>query len=148
MTDEIHRIHYYYAVVPDKPGAGAKILNVFKQAGVSLRAVVGFPQGRQAQIDLVPTDHAAFKAAARAAKIKLVGPKGAFLIHGEDRVGAVADIAARLGAANISMTAVHAIAAGDHRYGAILWVKPKDLRRAAKILIPAVEEIPALPLGN
>jgi hypothetical protein len=148
MADEIQRIQYYYTVVPDKPAAGANILNVFKQAEVSLKAIVGFPRGRRAQIDLVPSDHATFKAAAKAAKLKLVGPKSAFSIQGEDRVGAVAEIAARLAEANISVTAVYAIVAGEHRYGAILWVKPKDLSRATKVLMPAVTEIPPLPLGN
>ncbi|MBI1996647.1 MAG: hypothetical protein HYU46_20255 [Deltaproteobacteria bacterium] len=148
MADKVQRVPYYYTVVPDKPGEGAKVFNALKEAGLSLAAVVGFPQRRRAQIDLVPVDQAAFKAAAKAAKIKLVGPKSAFLIQGDDRVGAVAEIAEKLSQANINVTAVQAIAAGEGRYGAILWVKPRDMNTAAKILLPAAVETPPLPLGD
>lgn len=148
MADKVQRVPYYYTVVPDKPGEGAKVFNALKEAGVSLAAVVGFPQRRRAQIDLVPVDQAAFKAAAKAAKIKLVGPKSAFLIQGDDQVGAVAEIAEKLSQANINVTAVQAIAAGEGRYGAILWVKPRDMNTAAKILLPAAVETPPLPLGD
>lgn len=148
MADKVQRIQYYHTVVPDKPGAGAKMLDVFKDAGASLQAVIGFPQGRQAQIDLVPADAVSFKAVAKSAKIKLVGPKSAFLIQGDDRAGALAEVVGKLAKANINITAVHAIAAQDHHYGAILWVKPKDVNKAAKLLSPMVEESPPLPLGK
>lgn len=43
-------------------------------------------------------------------------------------------IANKLGEARINVTAVGAVAAGRRRYGAILWVKSRDVRRAAEIL--------------
>ena len=72
--------------------------------------------------------------AARKAGIKLVGPKTAFLIQGLDRVGAIADIANKLGKAHIGITAMDAIATGRRRYGVILWVKPANVAQVAKIL--------------
>jgi hypothetical protein len=36
MPDEIKRIDYYYASVPDKPGEGAPILAALRDAGVNL----------------------------------------------------------------------------------------------------------------
>ncbi|MBI2561772.1 MAG: hypothetical protein HYW08_05100 [candidate division NC10 bacterium] len=41
---------------------------------------------------------------------------------------------ARLGAAKINVTAVDAVCAGADRYGVILWVKPRDVKRAAKAI--------------
>src|SRR2546430_13028320 len=68
------------------------------------------------------------------AKIKLSKPKTAFLFDGDDRVGALADTMAKLGAAKINVTAVSAVCAGMGRYGAILWVKPRDVNKAAAAL--------------
>ncbi len=135
MADEIQRVQYFYTEVPDKPGGGAKILNMLKEEGVNLLAFVAFPQARRAQLDFIPVDQAAFKAAAKKAKIKLVGPKTGFVIQGDDRAGAVGEIASKLAEAGINITALHAVAAGAGRYGAILWVKPRDVNKAAKILL-------------
>src|SRR6058998_61578 len=77
---------------------------------------------------------AAFRAAAKKAKWKVTGPKKAFLIAGDDRTGAVADFLGRLADAKINVTAVDAACAGAGRYGAILWVAPRDVTRAARVL--------------
>ena len=135
MADEIQRVQYFYTEVADKPGEGAKVLGALKDAGVNLLAFVAFPKGRRAQLDFVPTDQAAFKEAAKKAKIKLVGPKTGFVIQGDDRTGAVAEIVTKLSDAKINVTALQGIAAGAGRYGAILWVKPRDVNKAAKILL-------------
>jgi hypothetical protein len=134
MTETIQRVEYFYTQVQDKPGEGARVLQVFARAQVNLLAFSGFPHGRRAQLDFVPTDQAAFKAAAKAAKIKLVGPKTAFLIQGEDRVGAIAEIIGKLARAKINVTALDAVASGQGRFGAILWVNPRQTARAASLL--------------
>lgn len=134
MADTIQRVQYFYSEVPDKPGEGAKILRMLQEEGINLLALSGFPKGRRAQIDLIPADPAALKAAAKKAKLKLKGPKTGFLVQGDDRVGAVADLVAKLAEAKINITAVDAVSAGFGRYGAILWVKPRDVRKAAELL--------------
>lgn len=134
MADAIRTVEYFYIQVPSKPGVGASLLAVLKNAGVNLVAFSGFPNGRGAQIDFVPEDPRAFRAAARTAKWKVVGPKRALLIEGDDRQGAVADVMAKLGEAKINVTAIDAVCAGSGRYGAILWVAPRDVTRAAKVL--------------
>ena len=134
MADIVRRIEYYYTVVPNRTGAGAKVFNALKIGGVNLIAVNGFPRCmRRAQLDLVPSDRDALIAAAQKAGVKLVGPKVAFLIQGEDRTGAVADVLSKLEKAQISVTAMQAIATGAG-YGAILWVKPRDVGKAARAL--------------
>lgn len=142
MPDTVKRVQYFYTEVPDKPGEGARLLNTLKEAGVNLLAYSGFPKGRRAQIDFIPADLAAFRAAARKGKLTLVGPKTGFLIQGEDRPGAVAEIIAKLAAAQINVTACDAVAAGEGRYGAILWVKPQDVQKAARVLGAVKEERP------
>jgi hypothetical protein len=134
MADTVQRVQYFYIEVADKPGKGAKILRLLQEAGVNLFAFSGFPKGRRAQIDFIPADPAAFKTVAKKAKLKLVGPKTGFLIQGGDRIGVVAEMMAKLAEAKINVTACDAVAAGEGRYGAILWVKPRDVQKAIKVL--------------
>ncbi|MBI5627497.1 MAG: hypothetical protein HY953_01150 [Candidatus Rokubacteria bacterium] len=134
MADTVRRVEYFYIHVPDRPGEGARTLGVLKEAGVNLLAYSGFPAGRRSQLDFVPSDPAAFKQAAKKAGWKITGPKRAFLIQGEDRVGAVAEVMEKLAGAKINVTALDAVTAGEGRYGAILWVKPPAFNRAARTL--------------
>ncbi len=134
MADTIRRVEYFYVQAPNKPGVGASLLAELKNAGVNLVAFSGFPSGRGAQIDFIPENPALFRAAARKAKWKVVGPKRAFLVEGDDRQGAVADLMAKLGDAKVNVTAVDAVCAGAGRYGALLWVAPKDVSRASRVL--------------
>lgn len=135
MAEEIRRVEYYYATVPDKPGQAANILGALRGAGVNLIAFSGFPAGaRKAQLDFIAEDHAAFTKAAKSASLKLSKKKSAFLIQGEDRPGAVADILGKLAQVGVNVTAVQAICAGMGRYAGLLWVKPTDFRKAQKAL--------------
>ena len=134
MADTIQRVDYFYTMVPDKPGEAARMLAVLREAGVNLLVFSGFPEGRRGQLDFVPADAGAFRQAAKKAGWKLTGPRRAFLLQGEDRVGAVAETLGRLAAAKINVTAIDAVCAGAGRYGAILWVPQREVGRAAKVL--------------
>jgi hypothetical protein len=134
VADTIRMVDYYYAMVPDKAGEGTKLLRVLRDARVNLLAFSAFPSQRKSQADFVPSDPAVFVAAAKGAKLKLKGPKKVFLIDGDDRVGALSEVLARLGAAKLNVTAVAAVCSGMGRYGTLLWVKPKDLKKAAAAL--------------
>jgi hypothetical protein len=130
MADTIRLVEYFYVTAPNKPGEGARALATLKEAGVNLLAFSGFPQGRRAQMDFVPADPTAFKQAAKRAKWKVVGPKRGFLVQGDDRVGAAAELLDRLGGAKINVTAIDAVCV-DGRYAAIFWVASKDVKKAA-----------------
>ena len=132
--DTIQRVEYFYVQVPDKPGEGARALAALRGAGVNLLAYSGFPAGRRAQLDFIPGDPVRFKEVAKQAKWKVKGPKRAFLIQGDDRVGACAEILNKLAAAKINVTAMDAVAAGAGRWGAILWVKPAAFKKAGQVL--------------
>ena len=135
MADFIKRVDYYYTLVPNHPGEGAGVFGALKAGNINLIAFNGFQiNAGRAQLDFVPSDKDAFLAAAQKAGIRLVGPKVAFLVQGEDRVGAVTDILGKLEKAHINVVAMQAIASGTGRYGAILWVKPRNIGRAAQFL--------------
>jgi hypothetical protein len=134
MADSVRRVDYFYTELPNKPGEGAKALTALRDAGVNLLAFTGFPTGRKAQMDFIPEDTAAFKAAAKRAGLKLSPKKTGFLIQGDDRAGAIAEIVEKFAAANVNITAMDAVSAGAGRYGAIMWVKAPDVRKASKLL--------------
>ena len=134
MADTMRVVDYYYVKIADKPGAGAKVLEALRAAGVNLAAFHAFPKGRRSQLDFVPSDAAKLKAAAKEGRFKLTGPKKAFLIEGDDRVGAVAEIVGKLAAAKVNVTAMDAVCAGSGRFGSLLWVNPRAVKKAAKTL--------------
>ncbi|MGH3092147.1 MAG: hypothetical protein ACRDOG_07445 [Gaiellaceae bacterium] len=135
MADAVRAVEYYYVTVPDTPGEGQRILSALADSGVNLLAYLGFPVGGgQSQIDLVPEDPESLREAAARAGITLSEAKRAFLIQGDDRVGAVADTTAKLVEGNINVTAAAATSAGSGRYGMILWVAPAGYEGAAGAL--------------
>ncbi|HZC68591.1 MAG TPA: hypothetical protein VE201_08250 [Nitrospirales bacterium] len=133
MADFVRIASYFKMAAPDKPGEGARALSQLRDAGVNLLAFSGFPRNRRAQLDFVPVDPIAFKAAAKQAKLKVLGPKACFLAEGDDRPGAGSELMGRLAEAKINVTALQAISAGSGRYGAIFWVKPRDVKKVAKL---------------
>src|SRR5258705_12469281 len=133
MADAVRIVDYFYITLPNKPGEGARTLDVLRAEGVNLLAFSAFPEGRKSQADFVPEDSAAFRRAAKKAKWKVAGPKKVFLVQGDDRVGAVADLIGALAAAKINVTALDAVSVHG-RYGAMFWVAPKDVKKAAKAL--------------
>ncbi len=134
MADTIRKVTYFKVMVPNKTGEGARLLGALKDAGVNLLAFSGFPSGKKAQLDFIPEDGAAFQQAAKRAGIKAGAGKEVFLVQGDDRTGALSEIFSRLAQAKINLTALDGVAAGGGRYGAIFWVKPKDVAKTARLL--------------
>lgn len=134
MADTVRKAQYFKVAVANRAGEAHRVLRALAASGVNLAAFHGFPSGRRSQLDFVPADVAAFKVAARAAGVKLEGPKTCFLAEGDDRPGALAALLAKLTAAGVNVTAVTGVAAGTGRWGAILWVDSRAVGKAAKAL--------------
>jgi len=130
----VRKASYYSMKVPQRPGSGAQLLAAMKAAKVNLLAFTGFPEGGGAQVDFVPQDGTKFLKAARQAKLRISPRKTALLVQGDDRVGALTGVLGRLAAAKINLVSLQAVTAGKRRYGAILWVKRKDVAKAARAL--------------
>ena len=135
MPDVVKKVTYCNTVVANRAAAGARVLAELKRMGVNLTAFSGFPtRGGKAQLDFVTEDIAAVRRVFKRNGWELSKPKKGFLIYGGDGVGAAFRHIKKLGAEKISITAADAVYAGENRFGMILWVKPKDYRRAARIL--------------
>jgi hypothetical protein len=134
MASTIRKVDYFYTMVPNRAGQAAKILAGLAAAGVDLVAFSGFPSGKGSQLDLVPADSTKLRRAAKTMDLKLSKRKSGFLVQGDDRVGALTRIASALAVARINITAIDAVTAGRGRYGAIFWVKPQSVAKAARLL--------------
>ncbi len=134
MADTVRRMSYFKTMVPNRAGSGAKVMRALAEAGVNLLGFTGFPSGGRAQLDFITKDTGAFLRAARRAGIRVSTKKTGFLVTGTDRIGACASVLGKLATARISVTAMDAVTAGGRRYGALLWVKPGDVPRAARVL--------------
>ena len=133
MANMIQTAQYFKVRIADTPGTLAHLLAPLHEAGVNLLAAHAFPRKRRTQVDVVPEDLTTFKNAVKPLKWKMKGPQTCFLVEGTDRPGALADLTGQLSAAKINITAVTAKTAGPGRYGAILWVKQRDVKKAAKV---------------
>lgn len=128
------KVSYFAMQIPNRAGEAGRVLAGLAKAGINLLAFTGFPSGRQAQMDFIPVNPKTFLAVARGMKLRLRERKTAFLIRGSDQRGAIARVTSKLAMAKINVTAVDAVSAGGGRFGAILWVKQKDVNRAARSL--------------
>lgn len=133
--DRIKKINYCYVTVPSRAGNGAKVLTELKEAGVNLIAFTGFPtKGGKAQLDMVSEDMGAIRRLAKKNGWRLSKMKKGFHVTGTDDLGAMHKHINKLANEKISVTAADAVAAGKGRYGMVLWVKPKDYPKAARVL--------------
>ena len=135
MADRVRKVSYCYAKVASRAGQGVKVLAELKNSGVNLVAFSGFPGKRgKSQLDFVAENLSGVRKVAHKNGWRLSKPKKAFLVTGNDVVGAVHRHLNKLAARKINITAADAVCAGKGRYGMLLWVKPKDFVRASRAL--------------
>jgi hypothetical protein len=134
MADEIKQFDYYYVVIDDTSQA-AGIVNDLSGSGINLLAFSEFPHSAgKSQLDLIAEDAECLAKRARDMGLSLSERKSGFLIRGENRPSAVAQVLTRLADAHIAVTAVQAISAGAGRFGALIWVTQPDVPKAATVL--------------
>jgi len=135
MALSVRRARYYHTTIENIPGKGAEILGKLRSSGLSLLAFTSFPLGDgRTQLDFFSDHPDKLKSALVEEGLEVVGPRKAFLIQGEDTVGALVEHHVHLAAAGISIHAANGVADGRGHFGYVLWVAPDDFERAAEIL--------------
>jgi hypothetical protein len=135
MPVKVRRIDYFYARVEDVPGEAYKMLSMLADLGLNLLAFTAVPVGpEQTQLTLFPEDTGKMASEARKANLQLDGPHRALLVQGDDELGALAGIHARLYEASVNVFASSGVTDGRGSFGYILYVRPEDYERAAAAL--------------
>ncbi|MCK5126973.1 MAG: hypothetical protein KAR42_12020 [candidate division Zixibacteria bacterium] len=135
MSSVVKEVEYYYSLVPDKPGEARKLMEFLSEKKVNLNALTVFPTGDgQSQVDFFPDDAVLLKEAVEDANLTLIGPKKAFLIQGDDSIGALYEFHLKLSNAGINIHASNAVVDGTGRFGYIIWVNPADYEKASSAL--------------
>ena len=135
MPVKVRRIDYFYARVEDVPGEAYKLLSMLADLGLNLLAFTAIPIGpEQTQLALFPEDAGKMSSEARKANLQLDGPHRALLVQGDDELGALASIHAKLYEAAVNVFASSGVTDGQGSFGYILYVRPEEYERAAAAL--------------
>ena len=135
MAYSIQKVDYYYTTVRDQPGEAFKLLSMLEELGINLLAFTAVPVGPDStQLAIFPEDVKKFKHEAQNAQMVLDGPHKAFIVQGDDELGALAAIHLRLNDSNVNVYASSGVADGRGSYGYLIYVKPEDFERAVSAL--------------
>ena len=131
----VRRAAYFQTTVRDQPGEAYKLLTQFVDLGINLLAFTAVPAGPlSTQLSIFPEDPETLLNTAQQAGLGLDGPNPALLVQGDDRLGALADLHAKLFEANVNVYASSGVTDGRGGYGYVLYVKPDEYERAAAAL--------------
>jgi len=135
MAYTILKVDYYYTTVKDQPGEAFKLFTILEELGLNLLAFTATPVGpNSTQLAIFPEDVDKFRYEAQNAQMILDGPHKAFLVQGDNELGALAPIHRKLNNANINIYSSSGVADGKGSYGYIIYVKPDDFERAVAAL--------------
>ncbi len=135
MPVTIRGIEYYHASIKNQPGAAYHVLAQLAEQQINLLAFSAIPIGLdQAQLTLFPESIEQLSRAAEHLGLVLVGPHCAFLVQGDDRLGAFVDIHRRLAEASINVFSATGVSDGRGGYGYLIYVGPEDFAPAAELL--------------
>lgn len=135
MAFKIRRVDYFYTTVKDQPGEAYKVLSLLAGLGIKLLAITAVPFGpMNTQLTIFPEDTGKLRSEAQKSGLKLDGPQPAFLVQGDDKLGALVDVHMKLYEANINVYASSGVADGAGSYGYIIYVRADDYERAAAAL--------------
>jgi hypothetical protein len=135
MAFRIRRVEYFTTTVRDEPGEAYRLLAQFEDLGLNLVAFTAVPVGpMRAQLTIFPEDPSKMADAARKAGLVLDGPHPAFLVQGDDELGALARVHEKIAGADVGVYASSGVADGRGSFGYVIYVRPDDFERAAAAL--------------
>ena len=135
MAFKIRRVEYFYTTVVDQPGEAYKLLSQLADVGINLLAFTAVPVGPiRTQLSLFPDDPARLSTEGKRIGMALDGPHRALLVQGDDELGALAEIHAKLYEAEVNVYASNGVTDGEGSYGYVVYVRPEEFERAAHAL--------------
>lgn len=135
MAYSIQRVEYYYTTIPDRPGQAYELLSELADLDIDLLAFTAVPVGPDhVQLTLFPDDPSRLETEAERAGLTLDGPHEAILVQGDDELGALAGIHARLAEASVDIYASSGVTDGQGEFGYLIYVRENQFDRAMEAL--------------
>ncbi len=135
MAVRIYSAPYYYTSAQDIPGEACRLLTKLAREEVNLLAFNALPVGPdETQLIIYPFNTTWLADVARHTGLKLSGPHHAFIVQGDDELGALVDIHQKLSDAGINVENSSGLADGKGGYRYILHVHERDFEKAAEAL--------------
>jgi hypothetical protein len=135
MASRIRKVEYFTTTVENQPGEAYGLLSQLEDLGLNLLAFTAVPVGpTHAQLTIFPEDSGRMAEAGRKAGLVLDGPHPALLVQGDDELGALARIHAKLYEAGVNAYASSGVADGRGSFGYVIYVRPEEYERAVEAL--------------
>ena len=135
MTLSVRNVEYFYIRIQDSRDKAYRLLSQLATEEVSLLAFSAIPFGPDhVELTIFPDRSEAFIALTKKLGWAAVGPQHAFLVQGDDHLGALADIQQMLFEADIEIYASSGVTDGNGRFGYVIYFKESDHARAARVL--------------
>jgi len=135
MACNISRVEYFHTTIKDLPGEAYKFLSQLALLKINLLAFTAIPIGpTNTQLTIFPENPKIMKNEATRAGLILDGPHPAILVHGDDKLGALADIHLKIYDANVNVYSASGVSDGKGSFGYVIYVKSEDFEKAATAL--------------
>jgi len=135
MPFNVKRVEYFNLTVQDQPGEAYKMLSALSSHGVNLLAFTAVPTGpTHTQLSVFPDDAQLMAEAAQKIGLVLDGPHAALLVQGDDELGALASIHAKLSNAGVNVFASNGVADGKGSFGYVVYMRPEAIEKAVAAL--------------
>lgn len=135
MSYQIRRVTYYYTTVRDQPGESYKLLQQLADLGINLLAFTAVPIGpEKTQLAIFPDEDGRFQQVTRGSGLELDGPHQAFLVQGDDELGALSSVHQKIFRVGVNVFASSGVSDGKGKFGYIIYVRPESYEKAAKAL--------------
>lgn len=135
MAYDIRKVNYFNVTIKDQPGEAYQLLLNLSELGINLVAFTAVPIGLNSmQLTIFPDNDEQLIDQAGKAGLVLEGPHPAFLVRGDDELGALKEVHNLFLLANVNISASSGVSDGKGSYGYIIYVRPTDFERAANAM--------------
>jgi len=135
MSLNVRTVEYFYIRIEDSREKAYELLAQLASEEVSLLAFSAVPFGpNYVELTIFPDRSDHFIQLAQKLGWLVAGPQHAFLVQGDDHLGALADIQRMLLEADVKIYASSGVTDGSGRFGYVIYFKEDDHERAARAL--------------
>src|SRR5580700_358005 len=135
MALTVRNSEYFYIRIEGSSEKAYELLAQLASAEVNLLAFSAVPFGpNYLELTIFPDRSDTFIQLAKKLGWAVVGPQHAFLVQGDDNLGALADIQRMLNEADVEIYASSGVTDGSGRYGYLIYFEEEATERAARAL--------------